>query len=67
MSENDLPRYTWFAGSMTIKIIKRIGLYGNEEVGTWCPPPRNLNGQDKAIANAICEFLTDRDREKESS
>jgi hypothetical protein len=69
---DDLPRYTWTSSANRINIMRRVGLYGQDEVGTWLRTGNiadngrftEIRDMDKEIANVICEYLDAMDRQR---
>lgn len=63
----DEPRYTWVSdATSTIVVLRRSGLFSQEKVAVIINPNSNLSLQDEQseIANAICDYLERRDRER---
>lgn len=65
MSEDDLPRYTWYWNGICYQIMRRTGLYGQEVVTKLTPPTETIREpMHKEISNAVCEYLDRRDKER---
>lgn len=64
-----LPRYTWSGGAGMAHIYRRSGIYGQEHVLTVSIPSLRLGGPGlndllHVSANALCEYLSEREEDR---
>jgi hypothetical protein len=66
---DDLPRYTWVGGPAEVRIMRRVGIYGQEElfrIAVYGPYLGTEQGKAAArllpvAANAVCDALSELD------